>query len=214
MTTTAALGLTQLEAGQANAHVTVNEALAGLDAAVAGRLAVDVSAGGTIALTAAQALYAQINLYGSPAAAFTVTIPARPGHWVVVNDTDKACTFKTAAGIGQVVPEYSSAHLLCDTANVVDVRSAFTQNVVIVDGKHLQTGTTTGSKIGTDVAQKLAFWNATPVVQPAHADQAAVTQTAGGTYTATEQAMLEALKTLVNQLRADLVAVGLIKGSA
>lgn len=34
------------------------------------------------------------------------------------------------------------------------------------------------------------------------------------TYTATEQAMLGALKTLVNQLRADLVAVGLIKGSA
>lgn len=63
-------------------------------------------------------------------------------------------------------------------------------------------------------AQKLGLWNATPVVQPAHADQAAVTQTAGGTYTATEQAMLGALKTLVNQLRADLVAVGLIKGSA
>jgi len=63
-------------------------------------------------------------------------------------------------------------------------------------------------------AQKLGLWNATPVVQPAHADQAAVTQTAGGTYTATEQAMLADLKRLVNRLRTDLIAIGIIKGAA
>lgn len=75
-------------------------------------------------------------------------------------------------------------------------------------------GTTTGTKLGTAVSQKLGFWNATPVVQPASASQAAVTGTAGGTYTSTEQTMLANLKTLVNQLRADLVTVGIIKGAA
>ena len=39
-------------------------------------------------------------------------------------------------------------------------------------------------------------------------------RSAGASYTATEQAMLNAIKTLVNQLRADLVAAGVIKGSA
>jgi hypothetical protein len=133
---------------------------------------------------------------------------------VVVNDTDQVCTFKTAAGSGQNVPAYSAAHLLCDTANVVGVNSALVQNVTIVDGKHVQTGTATGTKFGTDVAQKLSFWNATPIVQPASADQAAVTLTAGAAYTANEQNMLAALKLLVNQLRADMVAAGLIKGAA
>lgn len=75
-------------------------------------------------------------------------------------------------------------------------------------------GTTTGTKLGTSVSQKLSFWGTTPVVQPASASQAAVTGTAGGTYTSTEQTLISDLKTLVNQLRADLVTVGIIKGSA
>lgn len=106
-------------------------------------------------------------------------------------------------------------------------------------------GTTTGSKIGTSAAQKLGFWNATPVIQPASANQAAVgtlatvtlTDSTGGSATTTlgagitdtvakdaiaslalEHAHtltdLTALKTLVNQLRADLVTAGILKGSA
>jgi hypothetical protein len=55
------------------------------------------------------------------------------------------------------------------------------------------------------VTQKLGFYGTTPVVQPAHADQAAAT---GG---ATQDA--EA-RTLLNRIRADLVALGLIKGAA
>lgn len=42
-------------------------------------------------------------------------------------------------------------------------------------------GTSTGTKIGTAVTQKLGFWNATPIVQPASADQAALTDSTGGT---------------------------------
>ena len=74
--------------------------------------------------------------------------------------------------------------------------------------------TTTGTKLGTAASQKLGFWGATAVVQPASANQATVAGTAGGTYTSTEQTLISDLKTLVNQLRADLVTVGIIKGAA
>lgn len=75
-------------------------------------------------------------------------------------------------------------------------------------------GTTTGAKLGTTNAQKLGIWGSTPIVQPVSANQAAVSGTAGATYTATEQTMINDLKTLANQLRSDLVSIGLIKGSA
>jgi hypothetical protein len=82
-------------------------------------------------------------------------------------------------------------------------------------------GTTTGTKIGTATNQKLAFFNKTPIVQPASANQAAETQTptvAGASYVqataATWVTNLTQLNTLVNQIRTDLVNVGLIKGSA
>lgn len=51
--------------------------------------------------------------------------------------------------------------------------------------------------------------------KPASANQAAVTSgPADGTYDSTEQDMLNEIKTLVNQLRLDLVNLGLIKGGA
>ena len=113
------------------------------------------------------------------------------------------------------------------------------------DGANVATGGTTGTKIGTATTQKLGFWNVTPVVQPASANQAAagalttvtLTDSTGGTATTTLGAGitdtvakdaiaslaaqvnhavtdLGALRTLLNQLRSDLVAVGLVKGSA
>jgi len=56
-------------------------------------------------------------------------------------------------------------------------------------------GTTTGTKIGTANTQKLGFYGATPVVQRTFG-----AATAGGSYGATEQTMLQkcydALRTL------------------
>jgi hypothetical protein len=46
-------------------------------------------------------------------------------------------------------------------------------NTNIKDGKNVILGTTTGTKIGTAAAQKLSFWNATPIVQPTTAVAAA-----------------------------------------
>jgi hypothetical protein len=41
-------------------------------------------------------------------------------------------------------------------------------NFNITDAKNFVLGTTTGTKFGTATTQKQAWWNATPVVQPAH----------------------------------------------
>lgn len=108
-------------------------------------------------------------------------------------------------------------------------------DVTMTDGEHVILGTTTGSKIGTAVAQKLGFWNAAPVVQPAGAAQAEVTAAstngtiAGLTFSAqATQAECEALRNacetvgddvraaivLVNALRTALVDAGIIKGAA
>jgi hypothetical protein len=64
--------------------------------------------------------------------------------------------------------------------------TAFDANLIL--------GTTTGTKIGTATTQKLAFYNATPIVQP--------TATAAATDAATTQ-------TLANGIRTALINLGL-----
>jgi hypothetical protein len=72
-----------------------------------------------------------------------------------------------------------------------------------LDGTGIVLGTATGSMVGTDPAQKLGLWGATPVVRPAALTGAggAVAGTAGGAYTATEQTLINSLVTLANNLR-------------
>lgn len=77
--------------------------------------------------------------------------------------------------------------------------------------------TTTGTQIGTATSQKLGFLGATPIIQRAGAAQAAVVTTAttqSSPYGFATQAQGDAIVTLVNELRAALVAFGLIKGAA
>jgi len=120
-------------------------------------------------------------------------------------------------------------------------RITLTELFKIPDAVDIATGTGTGTKIGTSVSQKLSLWNAAPIVQPASANQAALgaattvglnTGTSGaglsliGNTTTVDQATalmndLKALQediaaayTLINQLRTDLVAAGIIKGAA
>lgn len=131
--------------------------------------------------------------------------------------------------------------LTCGVANIGGLTT-------IADAQNVAVGATTGTKIGTATTQKLGFWNATPVAQPASASQAAapaltaqtLTDSTTGTPSTTIADVgasfsqsglnninasmvaqinnlrtdLAAVRTLVNQLRADLVAAGLIKGSA
>lgn len=85
----------------------------------------------------------------------------------------------------------------------------------LAEGVDWALGTTTGTKLGTAAAQKLAFHGATPVIQRAGAAQAAVstaTATLASYGFAEEQA--NAIVALVNEIRAALVEKGLIKGSS
>ena len=83
-----------------------------------------------------------------------------------------------------------------------------------------------GDNNGTE---KMGFYAATPVIQPASADQTVLTDSTGGGVTdATLAAITDTtsdvssdindnfakIAELVNSLRADLVSLGLIKGSA
>jgi hypothetical protein len=84
-------------------------------------------------------------------------------------------------------------------------------NKALNDGSDIVLGTTTGSKIGTDALQKLAFFDATPVVQPAAAGQAAaaaqtqdtLTNNTGGTVSTT----LAAITAGATYAQADLTAI-------
>lgn len=91
--------------------------------------------------------------------------------------------------------------------------------------RHLTDGQGDGTSLGQSTADKIAFYNYTPVVQPAATAQSAVATaaitavTAGETLVgvATQLAALnpriEAMRVLQHQMRSDLIALGLIKGS-
>lgn len=116
------------------------------------------------------------------------------------------------------------------TTKVPENFTAFTYDsnghLTWVEGKNVQFGTTTGTKLGTGVSQKIGFWGATPVVQPAGANQAALTDSTTGSVdgvvadvTASHnQAILNNnfadLISRINAIRQALVDAGLIKGAA
>lgn len=82
-----------------------------------------------------------------------------------------------------------------------------------------------GGQIGDGATDTVGFWGATPVAQPAATAQSAVATTTinnigSTTLTAADLtglnsvvARVTALTTLVNQVRSDLVTIGILKGS-
>jgi hypothetical protein len=88
-------------------------------------------------------------------------------------------------------------------------------------------GTPDGTQIGQSATDKIAFYAATPVVQPTAAAQAAITDSSGGTANPTTGVaaltgtynttiIANALATIIAQntaFRTALVNLGLIKGS-
>lgn len=86
-------------------------------------------------------------------------------------------------GSGAITPNSGNPNLLFSPSGQTIVNSALGQTVVIAnntntilaisnatvtftDAINISFGTTTGTKIGLATTQKLAFWNATPIVQP------------------------------------------------
>lgn len=101
-------------------------------------------------------------------------------------------------------------------------------SLTLADAFNVVANTTTGTKIGTAVGQKLGFWNATPIVQPSGAAQAALTDSSGGSGSTiaavTDTTMSDqsaainnahfAIVTLLHAIRTALVNAGIIKGAA
>jgi hypothetical protein len=131
------------------------------------------------------------------------------------------------------VPEATDEYVISDggvtkkiTAdNAAKAAWELTGNKTLADAANIVLGTTTGSKIGTAVTQKLGFWNVTPVVQPAAAAQAAaaaqtqdaLTDSTGGSASTTlaaitagaayAQADLTAIKNAIASLAAQLAKI-------
>ena len=88
----------------------------------------------------------------------------------------------------------------------------FQKHLQLFDGRNIQTGLTTGTKIGTATTQKISLWNATPIIQPASGNQAALSLDTDVTGADTvDKAAINTnftnIQTLVNRLRTDLVSV-------
>lgn len=103
--------------------------------------------------------------------------------------------------------------------------------LTMADATDIAVGTTTGTKIGTATTQKIGLWGVTPVVQPASANQAGITDSTGGTASTTlgaitagaayAQADMVAVKNalasiarLQDAMRTALVTTGIMKGAA
>jgi len=83
--------------------------------------------------------------------------------------------------------------------------------------RQLSDGNSQGTVLGTAATDLIGFYGATPVAQRSGSTQAAVTTTSATTtspwgFSTSTQA--NAIVTLVNELRAALVNLGAIKGSA
>lgn len=88
---------------------------------------------------------------------------------------------------------------------------------VTSNAKQLSDRNTNGTILGQDTSDLIGFYGKTAVVQPSGAEQAAVSTTAATTTTPwgfTTSTQANAIVSLVNQIRADLVSLGLLKGSA
>lgn len=181
--------------------------------------------GGNITVTVTNGYDENANttLTFSNAGEFALLISRKVGsnyRWRLISATPGLTQSETAVLDG-VTPGTAAA----SKAVVLDANG----NVTWVDGGDVALGTTTGTKIGTAVSQKLGFFNATPVVQPADAGQGALTNSSGGSADGTLEAVgatnsgdvsgainnnFTELHTLLDEIRTALVNLGIIKGDA
>lgn len=82
-------------------------------------------------------------------------------------------------------------------------KSVLVKHLQVLDARNIQLGKTTGTKIGTESTQKLAFFGATPVVR-----QNAISAPGGGGTTDTD-AIDQSARTAINSIRGVLTNFGL-----
>jgi len=124
----------------------------------------------------------------------------------------------------KVAPDFGSQNVV--TTGTLGAGATTLGGALTLGNNDIVSGTGAGTKIGTSASQKLGFFDKTPVVQPAAANQAALTNSTGGTADGTISAVsgsgadadinnnFTELHTLLNEIRTALVNLGLIKGAA
>lgn len=82
-------------------------------------------------------------------------------------------------------------------------RYIFGKKLQLLDGRDMQLGKGTGTKIGTETTQKLGFFNKTPIVQ---VGAISAPSAPGGTYAQSEA---QSAVTAINSIRTALINLGL-----
>ena len=221
---------------------TVATSLEAAEAAARRATTKSVAGSSDVPLTADEAAAGVLVFTGALTGNINVIVPLTPAgrNWLAVNATSGAFTLtvKGVTGTGIAITQGAYRWVRSDATNIVKAGGELltaSGSLVLEDAANIVLNTTTGSKVGTATSQKLGFWNATPVIQPAAAGQAATVMgnadneigglTIGGTYTQAEVVALRdrceeladdvrALHTLVHALRTALVNAGIIKGAA
>lgn len=124
---------------------------------------------------------------------------------IVEDDASTGAILFDLSGPQQVVHDHSS-----NAEGGSSLGAHTSDTITLNDAANIAANTSTGSKIGTSASQKLALWNATPVVQPSHvADPAAcasMTATLTGVDTGTDMTAAQAA-TIVADLAALKTAI-------
>jgi len=102
----------------------------------------------------------------------TTTVADAIGY--ILKDSGGAVTTVTVMLISRVLPQFSLVQQVLNSAGAI-----------MDDAANIATCTTTGTKIGTAVGQKIGFWNVAPTAQPSGAAQAAMVATVGAVQAAT-----------------------------
>ncbi|MDE2101004.1 MAG: hypothetical protein KGL39_27405 [Patescibacteria group bacterium] len=142
---------------------------------------------------------------GSYAGAVSVAVTTAATNYLYLDSTgalqQNTTGFPTNAAVYPLATVVAGASTI---TSITDSRVVFTAvgspslplaGGTLTDGANIALGSTTGTKLGTASTQKLGFFGATPVVQPTVG-----AATAGSSYTATEQAMLQAVYDAVRTL--------------
>lgn len=112
------LGITKLDPGQANAHVTVNDGFDNFDKAIAGRLVVDLTGLSTKSLTGGESTNHILHVTATSTACDLV-VQAVPKSWIVINGGSHTVTVKRSGQSGApTLAAGAIKHLVCDGTDV------------------------------------------------------------------------------------------------
>jgi hypothetical protein len=126
----------------------------GFEQAIGGKATIDLSAGGTIALTLTNSNAAQdaralfFDLGGSPGGAVTLQVPAIQKSYIVKNGSGQTVTVEISGGTGVAVPDGSTTVVYADGTNVVTALNfvpSLTATTADING-----GSIDGATLGTN----------------------------------------------------------------